>query len=242
TQDDDEAAEAGLAEGKAGGGVCRTAYLAAGASGEVGVGAVCKIEPDFVSTMRRGIITTLAILIFFGALLIGESVWYRLNLGHREQVLANMATLRDRAKSHPPDTNALNSLINSTQSKDQWESTKAIVYIGQIGSNAEPAVEILLKALNGSDPYSRREAAGSLGEIGPVARRAIPDLIKAVENYPDADVGWFAARSLGEIGSTNDAQLLKALAQATNSPYELMRANADLGLKALYRRQEMPKQ
>jgi HEAT repeat protein len=105
--------------------------------------------------------------------------------------------------------------------------------LGQVGSRAEPGVDALIGALNSSDPFNAREAAISLGEIGPGARPAVPDLKRAVEQHPDADVGWFAAESLGQIANSNDTEVVAVLKQAAQSPDERMRNSANEGLEAL---------
>lgn len=164
----------------------------------------------------------------------------RLAFWHAVHVRERLESLRDRAKANPPDTNALNQLIRSMHSRNIWERNAAIAYIGQVGGRAEPAVDDLIQALNGTDPYNQREAANSLGEIGPAARQAIPSLIKAVRTYPDADIGWFAAKSLGQIADPNDATVLTALEQGSKSTNRLMAEDATRALQTLAARGHKP--
>lgn len=154
-------------------------------------------------------------------------------LERNEQINKQMAVLRDRAKLDPPDTEALNSLIRSLNSKVWFERTAAIGFLGQVGPHAEPAVGPLVEALNGNDLFGAREAARSLGGIGSGARRAIPDLIKAVQQHDDADIGWFAAESLGNIADPNDKSVIAVLEQASKSTDDRMKKSAIVGLSAL---------
>ena len=178
-------------------------------------------------------ITILAIIIFFVAFVIEESITSRLAVQHVERNNERMAVLRDRVKANPPDTNALNSLILSVHSKDPFERVSAIAYLGQVGGHAEPAVDVLIETLNNSDPYDAREAASSLGEIGTGARRAIQDLKKTVQQHPDDGIGWFAAKSLGQIANSNDTEVVAVLTQAAKSSDERMRFSANEGLQLL---------
>jgi HEAT repeat protein len=154
-------------------------------------------------------------------------------LDRPDRINKQMADLRDRAKANPPDKEALNELINLTHSKDSFERTAAIAYLGEVGSRAEPGVDALIEALSENAFFSGNAAATSLGEIGPAARRAIPALINAVQKYPDEGTGWFAAESLGQIANSNDTEVIAVLTQAAISSDERMRNSANEGLEAL---------
>jgi HEAT repeat protein len=92
---------------------------------------------------------------------------------------------------------------------------------------------MLVQALDTGSPFDAREAASSLGEIGHGACRAIPALIKAVQQHDDADIGWFAAESLGHIAESNNRAVITVLMQATKSSDARMRSSANAGLQAL---------
>ena len=175
----------------------------------------------------------LAVIILFVAFVIEESITARLEVKRAERINQRMAILRDRAKANPPDTGALNSLIQSLKSGDSYEKTEAAAYLGEVGSHAEPAVDALVEILNGTDGFAAREAASSLGEIGTGARRAIPDLIKAMQQHPEEGAGFSAAKSLGQIADTNDTEVVTVLTQASKSSDERMRFSANEGLKVL---------
>jgi hypothetical protein len=162
----------------------------------------------------------------------------RLEISHRERINGRMSLLRDRVKANPSDTNALCMMVQSLQSKDSWEKVAAVAYLGQVGCRAEPATDGLIQALNGADLYAAREAAKSLGEIGPGARRAIPALTNAVRRHADADIGWFAAESLGQIADPDDAAVALLLKQAAASSDERMVYSANEGIEALKARRQ----
>jgi hypothetical protein len=183
--------------------------------------------------VKKVLLIILAIIVLFVAFVIEESIASRLAVQHIKRNNELMAILRDRIKENPPDTNALNSLILSVHSKDQFERTSAIAYLGQVDSHAEPAVDILIEALNSNDPYDAREAVSSLGEIGTNALRAIPALIKAVQQHPEEGSGFSAAKSPGQIAHFNDTEVAKVLALAAKSSDERMRFSANEGLQAL---------
>jgi HEAT repeat protein len=105
--------------------------------------------------------------------------------------------------------------------------------LGQVGSNAEPAVDGLIEVLNSNDPFDTRDAASSLGEIGIGARRAIPALIKAVQQQAEEGSGFSAAKSLGQIANSNDTKVVTILTQAAKSSDERMRFSASEGLQDL---------
>lgn len=146
-----------------------------------------------------------------------------------------MTNLKDLARNGPPNASAtaIRSLISAAKSKDPVERNAAIGYLGQVGSNAVPAVTVLIEALDSGDLFDAREAATSLGEIGSGARHAIPDLMKAVREHPNEDIGWFAGESLGQIATSNDAEVVATLRQAARSADEHMRHSANEGLKEL---------
>src|SRR5882724_10177702 len=183
--------------------------------------------------MKTFILLVLTIIVLLVAFVIIDNILWRLEVKRVERMNEHMAALRDHVKINPPDTNALSSLILSLHSKDPWERGAAAGFLGQAGSNAEPAVDGLIEVLNGNDPFDTKLAAQSLGEIGLGARRAIPALIKAVQQHPEEGAGFSAAKSLGQIANTNDTEIVTVLDQAAKSSDESMRFSANEGLQAL---------
>ena len=152
-------------------------------------------------------------------------------LSRRVKINERMKNLILRCKSTPQDREALAALIQGSQSKNSFEQTAAVVALGQVGSDAAPAVDSLINALNGSNLYAAREAAMSIGRIGPGAHRAIPELIRAVKQRPNYDIGWFSAEALGQIVTHSDPEVVSVLQAATNSSSESMRYSAASALR-----------
>jgi HEAT repeat protein len=183
--------------------------------------------------MRQVVIVTVSLMGLFLLLLIAGGIPEWLGVHRIERNNERMAIFRDQAKRNPPEPKALNALISAVNSTDSFERTAAIAYLGQVGSNAAPAVKTLIGALNSQDPYDAREAANTLSEIGPSATQAVPDLINAVKNHPNEDIGWFAAGALGYISNSNDLEVVRILSQATKSSDERMRNSANQALSSL---------
>ena len=188
--------------------------------------------------MPRAILFTLGSLAGLIVLAVGFSVFFgpRLSIDKAERLNKRMVFLRDRAMGSPPDTNALNELVNSLQSRNFFERIAAIGFLGQLGSNAAPATDALVQSLANGDPYAGREAAHSLGEIGPGAKRAVPALLNVLQQHATGDIAWFAAESLGSIADPADPTVIAALKQAAASSDALMRDSAQKGLDRLARR------
>lgn len=157
----------------------------------------------------------------------------QMEIARRNAMIERMTGMRDSIRENPADTNALQLLIASLSSEDSFERTRAAVFLGQVGPAGQDAVAPLVEVLNGHDPYASREAAASLGEIGPAARSALPDLCNAVDRHPRADIGAFAALSLGKIAEPTNSVVRETLLRASESSYHLMRLNAQQGLSLL---------
>jgi HEAT repeat protein len=146
-----------------------------------------------------------------------------------------MKELADRARTEAEGGEALGEMISSLESQDHWQRYAAAAYLGKAGDKAKRATDALVSALLGPDRFVAREAARSLGEIGPGASRAVPALIEAVRKYPNADIGWFSAHSLGQIANPNDPAVTEVLDEATRGP-ESLAYNARRALEKLEER------
>jgi len=62
---------------------------------------------------------------------------------------------------------ALTAYLNSITGKGGWELEDAIESLGQFGTNATPAVPLLLRLLNHSDATVRSQVTNALGRIDP---------------------------------------------------------------------------
>jgi HEAT repeat protein len=79
---------------------------------------------------------------------------------------------------------------------DAESSQEAALALSYMGTAAEPAVPILVKALKGNDEGLILRVPDVLGRLGPVAKAAVPALIEEVKNGNDD-----AASALGRIGA-----------------------------------------
>lgn len=70
--------------------------------------------------------------------------------------------------------------------------------LGQLGPDAAPAVDGLIKVLQDKNPDTRHEAIMALAEIGPAAKSAVPALAAALKS--DEKDRFAAAYALGRIG------------------------------------------
>lgn len=183
--------------------------------------------------MKRTVTNISICFAFVLLIVIATIISAQIRVSRIERNIKQMATLRDLARQNPPDEKAIDSLIAFVHSNDSVERTAAIAYLGQVGSNAVPAVGDLIKSLNGGNLYDAREAAASLGDIGHSAGAAVPSLMSAVKKYPETDIGWFAAKSLGYIVTSNDVEVVTLLQQAAQSSDGRMRHSALEGLQAM---------
>ncbi len=160
----------------------------------------------------------------------------RLAADRMERLDRKMMYLRERVKTNASDAEALDALMRAARSRNSFERTLAITYLGQLGSRGEPAIGLLIEALNGGDPYDARQAAQSLGEIGPSAKRAVPDLMRAMQQHLHSDIGCFSAESLGNIADPDDTRVQAALHAALMSVDPQMRVFSKRGLDRLSQR------
>jgi HEAT repeat protein len=90
-------------------------------------------------------------------------------------------------------------------SKDSKQRADAARQMGQLGSEAKPAVDDLLKASNDPDPDVAFAATNALGYIGRADRNALQDLIQALKSSDPKRVAA-AAMALESVGpSARDA-------------------------------------
>lgn len=95
---------------------------------------------------------------------------------------------------------------------DSTEQEVAAQALGRIG---QPAVPMLMNALQHRDPHVRLQAAQVLAKIGPEAKAAVPILVAALDDQ-DPRVRRASARALGQIGpAAQDAvpALMRSLVQ-----------------------------
>jgi len=92
----------------------------------------------------------------------------------------------------------LPALITALRDSDARVRGLAAQAIGEIGSQASPAVPALVRLLSDRDEGSRNSACIGLAGIGPAARDALPALRKALSDS-STDVRGFAERAIRKI-------------------------------------------
>ncbi len=113
------------------------------------------------------------------------------------------------------DTKVAAAIRPALKDKDLEVRQNAALTLANIGgTEAAPALPILLDALNEGNPELKQQAATAIGNIGPEAATAVPQLLKALA-APDSELRRNAAYALGGIGEKAEgtiAALVKMLA------------------------------
>ncbi len=126
----------------------------------------------------------------------------------QETVVQNLQG-SDLAQEYGVDTkSAIPALIEGLSSREVDIRRNAAFALGELGSEAEPAMEVLVRAMRKDpDREVRRNAAFALGETGQVA---IPVLVKGL-NDSDSGVRRNVAAALVRIGPPAVPTLIKLL-------------------------------
>jgi HEAT repeat protein len=106
-------------------------------------------------------------------------------------------------------------LVAALKDEDSMVRSWSILALGEIGPEAEAAVQALTVALHDKTNRVRKRAAAALGRVGPKAKAAVQALILALKD-PDVSVRWAAASGLAGIGPDAKAAL-PALREASES-------------------------
>ncbi|MBI5669152.1 MAG: HEAT repeat domain-containing protein [Chloroflexi bacterium] len=117
------------------------------------------------------------------------------------------------------DLQAIEPIIQRLLEGDYWQEGEFLAKWG------EPALKLLLDALNNDDDSIRGYAASLLGEMGD--SRAVEPLINLLQNDRSDRVRHHAAYGLGEL---RDPRAYDALLTALNDSYEQTRVYAAMGL------------
>jgi HEAT repeat protein len=117
----------------------------------------------------------------------------------RERVALHLQDLARRIENDPTDSGALDEIREILNGNWSFARTYACTTLVKLGPKATAATPDLIQALNSGDPFVEREAARALGTVAVGRPEAVGPLIEKLV-YDDDDVGWFAARSLGDIG------------------------------------------
>jgi HEAT repeat protein len=99
----------------------------------------------------------------------------------------------------PKAVGALPAIVRSLENPESEIRRKACQAIGQLGPQAEPAIDSIFERLVLDDsPEVQDAAAQALGQLG---RSSVPLLLRVVRDAPP-NLQWRAARTFGRFGST----------------------------------------
>lgn len=186
-----------------------------------------------LSSLRRLLLLVgLIVAVLVGLFAMGV-VSTRLELNRRHAVYDDLKALEQRLRDDANDRDAIVAITGHLNSSNSFERTTAAAAAGRVGPNAIPLLPELLRLLCGADPFAAREAARAIGSLGPRASSAAPALIEAIEKRPDADIGWFAADSLGRVAALDDRSARACLNKALAHPKFHLAEMAARGLKSL---------
>ncbi|HMF18807.1 MAG TPA: HEAT repeat domain-containing protein, partial [Gemmataceae bacterium] len=125
----------------------------------------------------------------------------------------------DLGQIGPPAAAAVPALLKLfKQDEDTMVRIEAAKAVASIDPKNEPALAMLVEALNHKAGKVRKRAAECIGDLGPRGKPAVPALLKALKD-PDATVSWAAIDALGQIGPDAEAAvpgLIEALTNASN--------------------------
>ncbi|MDZ7618506.1 MAG: HEAT repeat domain-containing protein, partial [Patescibacteria group bacterium] len=93
---------------------------------------------------------------------------------------------------------------------------RVVFLLGEIGSDAEAAVEALVELIKAPDRPTREETLLALAKIGPAASAAVPALTVAL-HQPEGTCRYGAAYALGRIGPPAESAIPTLLEATRNS-------------------------
>jgi HEAT repeat protein len=130
-------------------------------------------------------------------------------------------------------------LIANLQNADSDVRRAAARELGELGTEAQPAVPALSKALRDRDTFVRRYAAEALGKIGPGAKPAIGEL-SLLLNDERREVQLAAIDALGQMGPASIQALISAVKDPNKHPAIRRKAAQGLGRIGLPARGAVP--
>lgn len=185
--------------------------------------------------MRKLVILTMLATLTCAAIFMIEVALSRREYAQRKQLVEALTATADRYRD-TKEKGDLEVLIGALDSTDSHTRSTAAALLRQLGPLAAPAVDPLITLVEGLDSQVKREAILALGAIGPSAERATPQLIEAMNRYPGADVGWFAAEALGRVADPQDQMVHQELQEALGTADHHLRASAAEALAELKQR------
>jgi HEAT repeat protein len=140
-------------------------------------------------------------------------------LGKERELAVRKAIIYALARySQPQVTSALIPFLKNKRSELRAAAAYALAETGD-PTSAEELAELLRRGAKSEDAFARSQAARGLGRIG--GHDSIDLLTNALSNDRSEEVRREAALSLGRIATSQDAQVIEALRNATlsNDPY-----------------------
>lgn len=192
-----------------------------------------EVMPKLVKRMSCIISIGLCAVVSIGMIVF---IYQRRQITETKNFLKEVENLSLQIQDNRVDHNAMDTLKSYLHSDDRYERAIAAATMGKLGPRAAEAVPDLIEILSSGEAYSAREAARALGRVGPGAAAAAPALRNAVDQFPNQDIGWFAASSLGLVAPLDDQSSADCLERASHSPVEQMRDYASVGRQNLEKR------
>lgn len=154
----------------------------------------------------------------------------------RDAVPALMAVFQNCLR--PPDPALDQGGLNRDRSQKRYHGLNAALALGSIGSFAEPAIPLLISALDSPEDWIRRGAVEALGALGSASSSAVPKLIGVLRSKEN-DVRREGVRALIQIDPCSDAVSV-SLFQARHDAGWEVRASIATALPTIARCQSAP--
>jgi hypothetical protein len=127
-------------------------------------------------------------------------------------------------------------LIEALVNKNTLPFSKVGIISSLVRLRDTKAIPHFIEALNDENHYVRREAARAIGQLS--SSESTEALLGVLKNESDEETRRNALVALGNIG---DERAVETLRQALKDPSYWIRRDAEMGLKQLQKRLEMPK-
>ncbi|HUG71433.1 MAG TPA: HEAT repeat domain-containing protein [Pirellulaceae bacterium] len=158
-----------------------------------------------------------------------QSIPYALDSLQSDSPLIRRAAARGLGYIGPEAKAAIPALLVALK-RDCWEvASEAAASLGSIKSPEPQVIDGLTAALKHKHGEVRRYAAYSLSQYGQSSRSAVPELMNRLS---DPQMGYMAARALGEIGLKADG-VVAGLTELLSSAHPGQRAEAAVSLSKL---------
>jgi HEAT repeat protein/S1-C subfamily serine protease len=106
----------------------------------------------------------------------------------------------EQASTAPPEQQVdAQTHIRKLSDPDSRERLKAILALGEMGTDGQAAVPRLIPLLKDSDPSIRKAASGALDQIGPPAKADFLVVLQALKS-PSSETRLYAARTVANSG------------------------------------------